>query len=58
MEIAKSLIESRKSATLTSKLRKVAIDILNHSKGVQVASLFSVSVIEVLENGERRMQWL
>lgn len=49
------------SATPNSKLPKsikAAIEILNYTEGVEVASPFWVNAMEVLENDTKRMQWL
>lgn len=49
-EIAKSVMELHKSV-------KASIDILNNKIGVEVANPFRVSMMEVLENDKKRMQW-
>lgn len=40
------------------KHMKTAIEILNQTEGVEVASPVWVSVMEVLENDTKRIQWL
>lgn len=37
---------------------KASIDILNNKTNVEVANPFRVSMMEVLENDKKRMQWL
>lgn len=37
---------------------KVAIEILNHTEGVEVAIPFRVKAMQVLENDAKRTHWL
>lgn len=56
-EVAKTLITLKSSMTSSSMLTdsiKGVIDILNNTEGIEVASPFSVSATEVLENETKR----
>lgn len=60
-EVAKTLIASKSSMTSSGVLTdsiKAAIDILNNTEGIEVASPFWVSATEVLENETKRTLWL